>query len=75
VREFHEQLFRYSVGAFRKELERITGRTVREGAADIDPGTGCIVHVFTTGTAVHVFLLDERASAGTVVENDAGAPA
>jgi hypothetical protein len=58
LREFHRELFRNSVGPLRSEIERITGRKVREAAADVDPGTGSIVHAFTSGTAVQVFLLD-----------------
>ena len=62
LREFHQQLFRNSVGSLRKEIERITGRKVREAAAEIDPGTGSVVHAFTTGTTVQVFLFDGRCS-------------
>ena len=57
LREFHRQLFRNSVGSLRKEIERITGRKVREAAAEVDPGTGSVIHAFTTGTTVQVFLL------------------
>src|SRR6185295_6386016 len=58
LREYHQQLFRNSVDALRKEIERITGRKVREAAAEVDPGTGSVTHVFTTGTTVQVFLMD-----------------
>ena len=58
LREFHQQLFRNSVGSLRAEIERITGRRVREAAAEVDPGTGSVVHAFTTGTMVQVFLLN-----------------
>jgi uncharacterized protein YbcI len=64
LREFHQQLFRNSVGSLQKEIERITGRKVREAAAEIDPGTGSVVHAFTTGTTVQVFLFDGLATAG-----------
>ena len=57
LREFHKELFRNSVGSLQKEIERITGRTVREAAAEVDPGTGSVIHAFTTGTTVQVFLL------------------
>ena len=30
---------------------------VREAAAEVDPGTGSVIHAFTTGTTVQVFLL------------------
>ena len=57
LREYHQQLFRNSVGSLRKDIERITGRKVREAAAEVDPGTGSVIHAFTTGTTVQVFLL------------------
>ncbi len=75
LREYHQQLFRNSVGALRKEIERITGRTVRQAAVEVDPGTGSVVHAFTTGTTVQVFLFDSRASAGAFAPSDVGAPA
>jgi uncharacterized protein YbcI len=63
LREFHQELFRNSVGSLQKQIERITGRKVRQAAAEIDPGTGSVIHAFTTGTTVQVFLLDGLASA------------
>jgi uncharacterized protein YbcI len=71
LREFHQQLFRNSVGSLRNEIERITGRKVRESAAQIDPGTGSVVHAFTTGTTVQVFLLDGRVTLGASAPGDA----
>jgi uncharacterized protein YbcI len=57
VQEFHRQLFNNSCDAFRNEITRITGRRVHEAAAEIDPATGALVHAFTTGAMVQVFLL------------------
>jgi uncharacterized protein YbcI len=57
VREFHRQLFATSSESLRQDIKRITGRPVREAAAEVDPLTGAIVHAFTTGTMVQVFLL------------------
>jgi uncharacterized protein YbcI len=59
LQEYHRQLFRNSVDSLRKEITRITGRDVREAAVEFDPANGCIVHAFTTGTMVQVFLLAE----------------
>ena len=75
LRELHQQLFRSSVGLLQQEIETITGRKIREAAAEIDPGTGSVVHTFTTGTTVQVFLLDGRVSASTAVQSNAGRPA
>jgi uncharacterized protein YbcI len=64
LREYHQQLFRNSVDSLRNDIERITGRKVREAAAEVDPGTGSVIHAFTTGTTVQVFLLDSLAPLG-----------
>ena len=57
VQEYHRQLFTSSAGTLREEIKRITGVDVREAAAEIEPATGNVVQVFTTGTMVQVFLL------------------
>ena len=59
IQEFHRQLFLASADALRKEIKRITGRDVRESAAEVVPATGTVVHAFTTGNVVQVFLLSE----------------
>ena len=75
VQEFHRQLFRNSVDSLWKEITKITGREVREAAAEIDPATGSVVHAFTTGTMVQVFLLAENGRAEIGAQSDAAAPA
>ena len=57
VQEFHRQLFASSSDALRREITRITGMDVREATAEVEPETGALVKVFTTGTVVQVFLL------------------
>ncbi len=57
VQEFHRQLFLMSADSLRKEIKRITGREVREAAAEVEPASGTVVHTFTTGNVVQVFLL------------------
>ena len=64
VQEFHRQLFANSSDEFRQEIKRITGRSVREAAAEVEAATGSVVHAFTTGTMVQVFLLAKGAAAG-----------
>ena len=73
VQEFHRQLFLASADALRKEIKRITGREVREAAAEIVPATGAVVHVFTTGNVVQVFLLSEVVPAEISDPGDAAA--
>lgn len=58
VQEFHRQLFASTTEEMRLEIERITGRKVREAAGEIDPETGAVVLAFTTGAMVQVFLLN-----------------
>jgi uncharacterized protein YbcI len=57
VQEFHRQLFSNSSDAMRQEIKRITGRDVRESAAEVETSTGTVVHAFTSGAMVQVFLL------------------
>jgi uncharacterized protein YbcI len=57
VQDFHRQLFTSSADSLRKEIKRITGVEVREAAAEFEPSTGTVVHAFTNGTVVQVFLL------------------
>jgi uncharacterized protein YbcI len=63
VQEFHRQLFLNSSASLRKEIKRITGRDVREAVAEVEPASGTVVHAFTTGNVVQVFLLDGRVPA------------
>lgn len=62
VQEFHRQLFASSCGSMRQEIKRITGRQVREAAAEVETATGTVVHAFTTGAMVQVFLLSNGKS-------------
>lgn len=57
VQQFHQQLFSSSSDPLRLEINRITGRVVREAAAEVEPSTGSVVHAFTTGSMLQVFLL------------------
>ena len=57
VQEFHRQLFQSSGDSLREAIKRITGRDVREAVAEVEPATGTVIHAFTTGDVVQVFLL------------------
>jgi len=57
VEEFHRQLFANASDSLRQEIKRITGVEVREATAEVEPTTGTVVGVFTTGTTVQVYLL------------------
>ena len=64
VQDFHRQLFANSSDSLRLEIKRITGRDVREAAAEVETATGTVVHAFTTGAMVQVFLLKKIAPLG-----------
>ena len=57
VQDFHRQLFANASESLRQEIKRITGVEVREATAEVEPTTGTVVGVFTTGTTVQVYLL------------------
>jgi uncharacterized protein YbcI len=65
MQNFHRQLFASASDSLRQEIQRITGVEVREAAAEIEPSTGTVVAVFTTGTVVQVFLLARSIPAET----------
>jgi uncharacterized protein YbcI len=57
VQEFHRQLFLDASDSLKEQIKRITGMEVREAVAEVEPTAGAVVHVFTSGTMVQVFLL------------------
>jgi uncharacterized protein YbcI len=65
VQEFHRQLFSSESESMRQEIKRITGREVREATAEIETTTGAVVHAFTTGAMVQVFLLTPEVASYT----------
>lgn len=71
VQEFHRQLFESASGTLRTEIHRITGMEVREARAEVEPASGAVVQVFTSGTMVQVFLLAAGLPDGTCVAGTA----
>ena len=57
VQDFHRQLFASGSDALRQEIKKITGVDVRDATAEVDPATGTVVAVFSSGTVVQVYLL------------------
>jgi uncharacterized protein YbcI len=64
VREFHRQLFLSASDTLRGEIKRITGLDVREATAEVEPKSGAVVQVFTSGTMVQVFHLSGELPSG-----------
>jgi len=60
VQEFHRQLFVNASDSLRQQIKRITGVEVREATAEVEPATGTVVGVFTSGTTVQVYLLAQN---------------
>jgi uncharacterized protein YbcI len=75
LQEYHRQLFKNSIDSLRKDITGITGREVREAAAEFDPTTGCVIHAFTTGTMVQVFLLADSESQESCAKDGVTIPA
>ncbi len=65
VQEFHRQLFLNASESLRKQIKEITGMDVREATAEVEPTSGSVVHVFTSGTTVQVFLLSGKVPGGS----------
>ena len=67
VQEFHRQLFLSASDTLRKEIKRITGMDVRENAVEVEPASGAVVQIFTSGTMVQVFQLSGKVPAGSFI--------
>jgi uncharacterized protein YbcI len=65
LQEFHRQLFLSASNTLKQEIKRITGMNVREAVAEVEPASGAVVQVFTSGTMVQVFLLSGRVPSGS----------
>jgi uncharacterized protein YbcI len=65
VQAFHRELFVNASDSLRQEIKRITGVEVREATAEVEPSTGTVVGVFTSGTTVQVYLLAKPVLAET----------
>lgn len=63
VQEFHRNLFATSSEQLRRDIRRITGREVRETIGELDTESGSIMHAFTTGTMVQIFLFASASQA------------
>jgi uncharacterized protein YbcI len=65
VQEFHRQLFISSAAWLREEIKRITGVEGREAAAEVETSNGTVLHAFTSGTMVQIFLLAQNIASDT----------
>jgi uncharacterized protein YbcI len=65
VQDFHRQLFANASESLRQEIKRITGVAVREAIAEVEPSTGTVLGVFTTGTTVQMYQLAHSVPADT----------
>ncbi len=62
VQDYHRKLFATSSEDLLAEIKRITGVAVREAAAEVEIDTGNVVHAFTSGTMVQVFMMTDKIS-------------
>lgn len=58
LQDFHQALFANSPDSLRQEIKRITGMEVCEAATEVEPTAGAVVKLSTSGTVVHVLLLE-----------------
>ena len=65
VEKFHRQLFANSCEPLRQEIKRIAGVDVRDATAEVEPTSGTVVQVFTTGNMVQVFQLSQSVPTDT----------
>ena len=65
IQDFHRQLSANASESLRQEIKRITGVEVREATSEVEPTTGTVVGVCTTGTTVQVYLLADSVPADT----------
>jgi uncharacterized protein YbcI len=65
IQEFHGQLFHDASETLRVEINRITGMDVREAKTAVEPTSGAVVQVFTSGTMVQVFQLSGNVLPGS----------
>jgi uncharacterized protein YbcI len=70
MQEFHRQLFLTASDTLRQDIKRITGMEVREATVEVEPKTGALVQVFTSGTMVQVFLLSGEVPPGSFNNGD-----
>ena len=66
VEGYHRALFAVSCDELRQQIQRLTGRKVREAALVMEPASGAIVHAFPSGTMVQIFQLEPFAAAAAV---------
>lgn len=65
LQKFHRHLFASGSESLREEIKEITGVKVCEALTDVEPSTGTVSMVSTSGTVVHVVLLDGDVPEGT----------
>jgi uncharacterized protein YbcI len=58
LQDFHHALFANTPGSLRQEIQKITGMDVCEASTEVEPDDGAVAKVSTSGTVVHVLLLD-----------------
>jgi uncharacterized protein YbcI len=57
LQEFHRSLFASTSESLRSDVERITGRRVRDSTPQVVTEDGSLRHTFASGTVVQIFLL------------------
>ena len=58
LKALHRELFLSSTNTMNQEIARITGRTVRETASEIETASGSLVYAAATGVMIQVYMLN-----------------
>jgi uncharacterized protein YbcI len=74
IQAYRRTLFDTAADVFRQRIKEITGVEVREAAAEVEPTSGTVVTVFTTGTVVQVYLLANQVPTDTFTSNAKDSP-
>ncbi len=65
LQAFHRELFHNSSNSMNQEIERITGRNVREAVGGMETESGSLLYASATGAMVQVYMLTPEAKTGT----------
>jgi uncharacterized protein YbcI len=57
LQQYRRNLFESAATTFRQEIKEITGVEINEESPEVEPVSGTVVSVFSTGTVVQVYLL------------------
>lgn len=64
LQAFHRELFLSSSNTMKREVAKITGRTVRESVSELETGSEALVYAPVTGVMIQVYILNSQENSG-----------